>query len=119
VDEVNGILTQDAPTLQTEIEEKQRELADVDKAIGTLLDLAEKFGAESAGARLLEREGERNDLMQALTTRECRHTQPGWQTSLSHTTSSGVEIQDHGTGDDQGGTQPHPARDPFCLAPNE
>jgi hypothetical protein len=44
VTEVNGILTQDDPALQIEIEEKQRELADIDKAIGTLLDLAEKFG---------------------------------------------------------------------------
>jgi hypothetical protein len=66
VAEVNGILAQDAPTLQSEIEEKQRELADIDKAIGTLLDLAEKFGAESAGARLLEREGERNELRAEL-----------------------------------------------------
>jgi hypothetical protein len=66
VAEVNDILAQDAPTLQSEIEEKQRELADIDKAIGTLLDLAEKFGAESAGARLLEREGERNELRAEL-----------------------------------------------------
>jgi site-specific DNA recombinase len=66
VADVNDILTQDAPTLQSEIEEKQRELADIDKAIGTLLDLAEKFGAESAGARLLEREEERNELRAEL-----------------------------------------------------
>jgi hypothetical protein len=66
VAEVNGIPTQDAPTLQIEIEEKQRELADIDKSIGILLDLAEKFGAESAGARLLEHESERNELRAEL-----------------------------------------------------
>jgi site-specific DNA recombinase len=66
VAEVNDILAEDAPTLRVEIEEKQRELADIDKAIEVLLDLAEKFGAASAGARLLERETERNELRAEL-----------------------------------------------------
>ena len=66
VAEVNDILAEDAPTLRVEIEEKQRELADIDKAIEVLLDLAEKFGAASAGARLLERETERNELRAKL-----------------------------------------------------
>jgi hypothetical protein len=63
---VNDILAEDAPTLRVEIEEKQRELADIDKAIEVLLDLAEKFGAASADARLLERETERNELRAEL-----------------------------------------------------
>jgi flagellar motility protein MotE (MotC chaperone) len=66
VAEVNDILAEDAPTLRIEIEEKQRELADIDKAIEVLLDLAEKFGAASAGARLLERETERKELQAEL-----------------------------------------------------
>ncbi len=41
-------------------------MADIDKAIEVLLDLAEKFGAASAGARLLERESERDELQAEL-----------------------------------------------------
>ena len=66
VSEVNAALIQDEPTLYGRIEEAQRRLAEVDKSIAALLDLAEQFGAASAAARLLDRETEQRRLQAEL-----------------------------------------------------
>ena len=47
----------DTATLDRELDEIKKNLAENDKAIRNLLDLAETFGALSAGERLREREG--------------------------------------------------------------
>ena len=57
---------------ESQMQEKQRELAAVARAIHTLLDLAENFGSESAGPRLLEHEAEKARL-------EAELNQPGFQ----------------------------------------
>ena len=56
VADVNGRLDRDEPTVQAKLKETQRQLAEVEQAISVLLDLAEQFGAASAGTRWLERE---------------------------------------------------------------
>lgn len=64
VAEVNRQLEQDTPsTVETRLKEKQRQLADAEKAISGLLDLVEKYGAESAGPRLMEKEAEKARLL--------------------------------------------------------
>jgi len=72
VAEVNAHLARDAPNLEAEIQAVQKELAEVRRAIDNLLDLAETFGAASAGARLLEREAERDRLCAQLRVLEAR-----------------------------------------------
>jgi len=59
-------LTQDEPTLYAKIEEVRRRLDEVDRSISVLPDLAEEFGAASAGARLLETEAEQDRLRAEL-----------------------------------------------------
>jgi hypothetical protein len=54
------------------IEDAQRRLAGVDKSIAVLLDLAEQYGAASAGVRLVEREAERRELLAELQQTEAR-----------------------------------------------
>ena len=54
------------------IEEARRRLDGVNKSIAVLLDLAEKFGAASAGPRLLKREAERQELLAELKQLEAR-----------------------------------------------
>jgi site-specific DNA recombinase len=70
VDEVNELLSQRAPSLHSDLEETKRRLDEVDKSINVLLDLAEQFGAASAGPRLLEREAERKQLQAELNVLE-------------------------------------------------
>jgi len=48
------------------VEETRRRLQGVDKSIQILLDLAEQYGTESAGARLVQREAERRELLAKL-----------------------------------------------------
>lgn len=48
------------------VEDMRRRLQGVDKSIHTLLDLAERYGAESAGDRLVQREAERRELLAKL-----------------------------------------------------
>lgn len=67
VEEVNATLFRDNDGLHHAIRETERQIADVDRAIGNLLDLTERYGASSAADRLLEREAERKELMQQLT----------------------------------------------------
>jgi hypothetical protein len=66
VKEVNSTIVQDDADFDREIKGVQRQLADVDKVIGNLLDLTERYGAAAAGDRLLAREAERNELMGRL-----------------------------------------------------
>jgi hypothetical protein len=61
VAEVNTKQTQDEPALYGRIEEVQCRLAEVDRSIGVLLDLAEHLG-EASTARLPEREAEQRHL---------------------------------------------------------
>jgi hypothetical protein len=52
------------------IEETRRRLVGVEKSIGILLDLAEKYEAKSAGPRLAQREAERRALLARLEQME-------------------------------------------------
>jgi site-specific DNA recombinase len=62
VTEVNARMVQDSPSVQGQIDETEQQLAEIEQAIGNLLDLAERFGATSAGPRIAEREAERAQL---------------------------------------------------------
>jgi hypothetical protein len=65
-------LLSDNTFLDREIEEIKKNLAENDKAIRNLLDLAETFGALSAGERLRKREGEKTCLDLALQELEAK-----------------------------------------------
>jgi site-specific DNA recombinase len=58
--------------LRERIEDAQYRLAGVEKSIAVLLDLAEQYGAASAGVRLVEREAERSEVMAELEELEAR-----------------------------------------------
>jgi site-specific DNA recombinase len=60
--EVNTHLALDGGDVEREIDGVKRQLADVEKAIENLLDLAEQYGVEAAGDRLMKREAEREGL---------------------------------------------------------
>jgi BMFP domain-containing protein YqiC len=62
VTEVNARMVQDAPSVQGQIDDTEQQLAEIEQAISNLLDLAERFGATSAGPRIAEREAERAQL---------------------------------------------------------
>jgi len=64
--EANGQMGQELPKVQGQIDETERQLADIEQVIGNLLDLAERFGAASAGPRIAEREAERAQLQVRL-----------------------------------------------------
>lgn len=66
VKEVNAALTLDDSDIDRDINRMRQQLAGVEKMIGNLLDLAERYGAEAAGDRLLVRETEREELVQRL-----------------------------------------------------
>jgi site-specific DNA recombinase len=66
VKEVNAALIQDDADIDRETSGVKRQLADVETAIENLLDLAERYGAEAAGKRLLARETEREELVRRL-----------------------------------------------------
>lgn len=62
VKEVDATLALDEADIGREIDGVRQQLADVEKAIDNLLDLAERYGAEAAGARLMMREAEHGEL---------------------------------------------------------
>jgi len=66
VAEGNERIARGVPTVQSQIDETERQIAELDVAIGNLLDLAERFGAVSAGPRIAEREAERAQLQARL-----------------------------------------------------
>ena len=72
VADLNERLTQQEPALLGQILEARRRLGEVERSINVLLDLAEQFGAASAGARLVEREAERDRLLAELRHLEAR-----------------------------------------------
>jgi site-specific DNA recombinase len=83
IEEVNVYLTQDLVDLELRIEELHKKLADTERAIGNLLDLAETFGARAAAARLLEREAEREQLQREVMALEIRREQSHIEVSPS------------------------------------
>lgn len=72
VEEVNATLALDNADTDREVSGVKQQLAEVEKAIENLLDLAERYGAEAAGARLLAREAEREELVKRLRGLERR-----------------------------------------------
>jgi hypothetical protein len=60
--EANQRMSQEQPKVQEQIDETERQLAEIEQAIGNLLDLAERFLAASAGPRIAAREAERAQL---------------------------------------------------------
>jgi len=60
--EANQRMSQEQPKVQEQVDETERQLAEIELAIANLLDLAERFGAASAGPRIAEREAERGQL---------------------------------------------------------
>jgi DNA invertase Pin-like site-specific DNA recombinase len=72
VERVNETLLRDNESLDKVIREAERRITGVDRAIGNLLDLAERHGANAAAARILEREREREELIQHLRQLERR-----------------------------------------------
>lgn len=75
VDTVNTYLDQGALDIDAQILSAQKQLADVERAIRNLLDLAETFGARAAAQRILEREAERDKLVSELRSLELRKQQ--------------------------------------------
>jgi site-specific DNA recombinase len=57
--EANQRMSREQPKVQEQIGETEQQLADLEQVIANLLDLAERFGAASAGPRIAEREAER------------------------------------------------------------
>ena len=66
VAEVHDLMDRDAPTVRGQIQETEHQISQVEEAIDNLLDVAERFGADSAGPRLAEREAERAQLQSRL-----------------------------------------------------
>jgi len=66
VKDVNATLALDDAGIEHQVRELRREVARVEKAIENLVDLAERFGADAAGTRLLAREAEREALTRRL-----------------------------------------------------
>jgi hypothetical protein len=64
--EMNERMVRGVPSVQGQLDETKQQLAEIDIAIGNLLDLAERFGAASAGPRIAEREAERVQLQARL-----------------------------------------------------
>ena len=64
--EANQQMSQEQPKVQEQIDETEGQLAEVERAIGHLLDLAERFGAASAGPRIAEQEAEREQVQVRL-----------------------------------------------------
>ena len=64
--EANARLSREAPSVQKQIDDTRQRLAAIERAIRNLLDLAEQFGATSAGPRIAEREAERAQLQARL-----------------------------------------------------
>jgi site-specific DNA recombinase len=71
LDETRRLLS-DTTALDREIEDIKKNLAENDRTIHNLLDLAETFGAFSAGERLRDREGEKVRLDLALRELEAK-----------------------------------------------
>ena len=66
VKESNAHLLLDNSDIECEIKAVKRQLTDTEKAIETLLDLAERYGVQAAGDRLVEREQQRDKLVGQL-----------------------------------------------------
>ena len=78
----------------------RRQLADVEAAINNLLDLAERFGAASAGPRLAEREAERASLQAQL--QQLAKQQEAQQAAVSLERVRSILVEMHGALTDGG-----------------
>jgi hypothetical protein len=72
---VNDYLATDTHDLDKRIEATKEVIAEKQAAIANLLDLAERFGAETAAQRLLERESEKKTLERELESLQARRRQ--------------------------------------------
>jgi hypothetical protein len=95
VAEVNGLMNRHVPSVQGQVDEARRQLAGIDDAIRNLLDLAERFGAASAGPRLAEREAERVLLQERL--QQLAVQQEAHQATISLEMVRGMLTEMHGT----------------------
>ena len=95
VAEVNALMIRHMPTMQGQMDEARRQLAGIDDAISNLLDLAERFGAASAGPRLAEREAERALLQARL--QQLAMQQEAHQATISLEMVRGMLTEMHGT----------------------
>lgn len=95
VAEVSGLMNRHVPTVQGQMDEARRQLAGIDDAISNLLDLAERFGAASAGPRLVEREAERALLQARLE--QLALQQEAHQATISLEMMCGMLTEMHGT----------------------
>jgi site-specific DNA recombinase len=95
VAEVNGLMNRHVPSVQGQVDEARRQLAGIDDAIHNLLDLAERFGAASAGPRLAEREAERVLLQARL--QELAMQQEAQQATITLEMVRGMLTEMHGT----------------------
>jgi hypothetical protein len=75
IETVNTYLAQDLAGLEQRVEETRKRLAETERAISNLLDLAEQFGARSAADRLVSREQERDRLQRELHSLAARREQ--------------------------------------------
>ncbi len=75
IETINIYLAQDLIDLDQRIKETRKRLAEAERAINNLLDLAEQFGARSAADRLVSREQERGQLRRELHSLAARHKQ--------------------------------------------
>ena len=73
--EVNVYLDQGTLDLDSQVNAAQKRLAETERAIENLLDLAETFGARAAGTRLLDREAQRDRQAAELRSLELRRQQ--------------------------------------------
>jgi site-specific DNA recombinase len=70
--ELGGRMPKQERLLKDRVDDARRCLAGVEKSMAVLLDLAEQYGAASAGARLVEREAERREVLAELEELEVR-----------------------------------------------
>ena len=98
--EVNERMNHHRPTVQGQLADTRRQLADVEAAINNLLDLAERFGAASAGPRLAEREAERASLQARL--QQLAKQQEAQQAAVSLERVRSILVEMHGALTDGG-----------------
>ncbi len=95
VSKVNENLARDTPDgLEAKVKKKQLQVTEVQRSIDILLDLAERFGAASAGARLIEREAELKQLQTELQELELRREEGRLETCPEQVRSVLKEMRD-------------------------
>jgi DNA invertase Pin-like site-specific DNA recombinase len=77
VEVVNSYLAADTAGLDAQIKQARSAIAKADEAIDNLLDLAERYGSEAAGDRIVEREQEKRRLERDLRSLLLRKERAG------------------------------------------